>query len=140
MSRIDRLVAQHVEVIPEDILPGTLYVSERYRTATHLCCCGCGREVVTPLNPAKWRIREVDGQVSLSPSIGNWEFPCRSHYWIAAGRVDWAGAFSQDRIRAVQLRDRQDEEAWVHGSRGAPQGLLGRLVHWLREAWRRWTN
>ena len=140
MSRIDRLVAQHVEVIPEDILPGTLYVSKRYRTATHLCCCGCGREVVTPLNPAKWRVREVDGKVSLSPSIGNWEFPCRSHYWIAAGRVDWAGAFSQDRIRAVQLRDRRDEEAWVHESRGTPQGLLGCLAHWLREAWRRWMN
>ncbi|MDH2348718.1 DUF6527 family protein [Bradyrhizobium sp. SSUT77] len=22
----------------------------------HLCCCGCGREVVTPLAPAQWRL------------------------------------------------------------------------------------
>ena len=140
MSRIDRLVARHVELIPEEILPGVLYVSGRYRTATHLCCCGCGREVVTPLNPAKWRLREADGKVSLAPSIGNWGFPCQSHYWIEAGRVEWARAFSQDRIRAVQARDRRDEDVWVRDVQGNSRSPVRRLVHWTRKVWYHWMG
>ena len=140
MSRTDRLVTRHVEFIPEDLLPGVLYVSDRYQTATHLCCCGCGKEVVTPLNPAKWRLREAGGEVSLSPSIGNWEFPCQSHYWIEAGRVEWARAFSQDRIRAVQARDRRDEDAWVDDVQGNSRSLGRRLIHWVQNVWRRWMG
>lgn len=108
MTRAARLRVEHVELIPEDLEAGVLYLSRRYRTASHLCCCGCGREVVTPLSPAKWRLVERDGEVSLSPSIGNWSFPCRSHYWIAHGEVRWAGAMSASQIARVQARDRAD--------------------------------
>jgi Family of unknown function (DUF6527) len=32
-----------------------------------------------------------DGRsISLDPSIGNWGFQCRSHYWIKNNRVVWA--------------------------------------------------
>ena len=85
-----------------------LYISRRYATASHLCCCGCGREVVTPLNPAKWRLTESKGAISLSPSIGNWSFPCQSHYLIERGAVRWAGAMSRKQIAAVQNHDRID--------------------------------
>jgi len=30
------------------------------------------------------------GVVSLAPSIGNWSFPCNSHYWITGNEVRWA--------------------------------------------------
>lgn len=110
MSRQTQLQAEFVEFIPERLEPGKLYISRRYSTATHLCCCGCGLEVVTPLNPAKWRFTERKGKVSLYPSIGNWSFPCRSHYWITEGRVQWAGAMSPEMIAAVQSRDQRDAE------------------------------
>ena len=82
MTRRDELEARFVEFIPKDLDEGTLYISKRFRTASHLCCCGCGGKVVTPLNPAKWNLLEQDCTVSLSPSIGNGAFACRSHYWI----------------------------------------------------------
>lgn len=107
MTRINQLSPEFVEYIPEHPEPGVLYVSKRYATAAHLCCCGCGREVVTPLNPAKWHLKESSGTVSLFPSIGNWSFPCQSHYWIDGNRIRWAGAMTSDRIAAVQARDRR---------------------------------
>jgi hypothetical protein len=31
-----------------------------------------------------------DGKtISLDPSIGNWSFPCQSHYWITSSEVRW---------------------------------------------------
>ncbi|WP_373282870.1 DUF6527 family protein [Leeia aquatica] len=39
-----------------------------------MCCCGCGEKVITPLNPAKWHLLKEGGTVSLSPSIGNWNY------------------------------------------------------------------
>lgn len=110
MSRQTHIKAEFVEFIPERLEPGKLYVSRRYSTAAHLCCCGCGFEVVTPLNPAKWHLTESRGTVSLYPSIGNWSFPCKSHYWIAEGRIRWAGAMSPELIAVVQNRDRRDAE------------------------------
>lgn len=97
-----------VDFIPDTLESGVLYVSRRYSTASHLCCCGCGTEVVTPLNPAKWRLIEKNGMVTLTPSIGNWSFPCQSHYWVRDNRVQWAAAMAPEIIQAVQARDRRD--------------------------------
>ncbi len=116
--RLARLEAEFVEFIPEQLAPGVLYVSRRYSTAAHLCCCGCGLEVVTPLNPAKWQLSERGRGVSLSPSIGNWGFPCQSHYWIDGGQVRWAGAMSPAAISAVKARDRKDAKIYSRGRGG----------------------
>src|SRR5215813_9009199 len=112
MSRQTHLQAEFVEFIPDRLEPGNLYISRQYSTAVHLCCCGCGLEVVTPLNPAKWRLMESKGSVSLYPSIGNWSFPCQSHYWITKGRVEWAGTLSPERIAAIRSRDQRDAEIY----------------------------
>ena len=107
MSSISRLRPIMVETIPTRLQAGELYISKRYRTSVHLCCCGCGLEVVAPLNPAKWQLTEYrDGSVSLCPSIGNWSFPCRSHYWIERSRVRWSHAMSTFEIDRVRQRDR----------------------------------
>ena len=106
MNRLSQVRPDFVEFIPERLDRGVLYISRRYSTASHLCCCGCGLEVVTPLNPAKWRLAERAGAVSLTPSIGNWSFPCRSHYWIISNCVRWAGAMSPEMIAAAKARDR----------------------------------
>lgn len=108
--RQEHFTHELVEYIPERLEDGVLYVSHRYKTAVHKCACGCGEEVVTPLSPTDWSVRLEDGKVTLDPSIGNWSFACRSHYFIWAGEVVWARAMSQaliDRNRAVDARLRE---------------------------------
>ena len=70
---------------------GKIYVSIAYATAVHKCACGCGKEVVTPLSPTDWKLIFDGKTVSLDPSIGNWGFPCRSHYWVRNNRARMGG-------------------------------------------------
>lgn len=72
----------YVELIPGELKPGKLYISKKYNIAIHLCLCGCGEQVVTPLGDTGWSLSEKGDKVSLSPSIGNYNFPCKSHYII----------------------------------------------------------
>lgn len=109
----EELTLQFVEYIPERLLEGHLYISERYHTAVHLCCCGCGEEVVTPFTPADWQLRKVGDKVSLHPSIGNWNFACKSHYWIRGNRVMWAAALNSKQIKLVQEKDRRDKALFI---------------------------
>lgn len=141
--RIEKIESREVEFIPEQLDEGVLYVSRRYATAVHKCCCGCGQEVVTPLSPRDWRLMPGNGGVRLSPSIGNWSYPCRSHYWIWDGRVVWAEQWSPERIEAGRAREHAVREAYytaqdrrsVSPPRQLGPGLLVRLwnalVKWL---------
>lgn len=128
MTGASHLRPEFVEFIPDRLESGVLYISRRYATASHLCCCGCEREVVTPLNPAKWRITERAGKVSLTPSVGNWSFPCRSHYWINANCVQWASVMTPEIIQAVQARDRRDAELYVPKQQGWVRKIIGQLA------------
>lgn len=105
------LSPEFVEFIPEQLQERTLYVAAKYRTVVHLCCCGCGRKVVTPLSPASWKLTFDGVSVSLHPSIGNWNLPCKSHYWIERNRVKWAGTWTASRIEAGRAA-----EARAHAS------------------------
>lgn len=70
--------------MPEKLEDNKLYISEQYGCATHNCLCGCGRKTHTPLDgPLGWNlIKHDNGKVSLTPSISNYQFPCKSHYII----------------------------------------------------------
>lgn len=103
----------YVEVIPDQLEEGVLYICERYGTAIHKCCCGCGEEVVTPLSPVDWAVRREGETVTLSPSIGNWNFACRSHYLISNNRVIWARMLTPAQIERVKARDRADKELYI---------------------------
>lgn len=116
MSRITYLRPEFVEFMPSSFESGVIYVARRYATASHLCCCGCGLRVVTPLNPAKWSLSESSDAVSLQPSVGNWSFPCKSHYWIEDNKVLWAAAMSPAAIAAIRVSDRRDAERLVRES------------------------
>lgn len=129
MTRLYSVKHQYVEYIPERLNPGVLYISKRFKTASHLCCCGCGMKVVTPLNPAKWSLSDHGASVSLSPSVGNWNFACRSHYLIIRNHVRWAGQISQRQVDAVKRRDQIDVERHAAGK--------SVLTH-ISEAFRRW--
>lgn len=106
------LKPEFVEFIPEQIEDGTLYISETYATAVHKCCCGCGIKVVTPLSPTGWRMKVQGGQVSLYPSIGNWGFPCQSHYWIKRNAIEWSYQMSKSEIDAGRRQDVRIKEQY----------------------------
>ena len=45
MTRVSVIKHEFVDSIPAELVEGTLYISIRYATAVHRCCCGCGEEV-----------------------------------------------------------------------------------------------
>lgn len=122
-----------VEIIPEFLEPGILYYAPRYATAAHLCACGCGWEVITAIGPGHWRLYVTGGRVTLRPSIGNGSFPCRSHYFISNGHVNWASDYTNDMIAQARLRD--NPRAHVTAYQPAPIPTLWecvvRFVRWL---------
>lgn len=103
-----RIEPRFVDAIPNVLEARVIYVSMRYRTAVHSCVCGCGNEVVTPLSPAGWSILFDGETISMRPSIGNWSFPCQSHYWIEENAVRWARKWSKKQIREVRREDAAD--------------------------------
>lgn len=85
-------IIQHkfVEYIPNQVEQDVLYISIEYKTAVHLCICGCGNKVITPISPTDWELRFDGKSVSLSPSIGNWNYECKSHYFITRNKINYA--------------------------------------------------
>ena len=110
--RTQSLTPEYVDFIPNALEDGVLYISEKFKTATHCCCCGCGTKIVTPLRETEYRLIKRGGLVSLHPSIGNWNHPCQSHYWIRDNRVIWARTLSQEEIRAGRAYDDAVKEAY----------------------------
>jgi hypothetical protein len=106
------LTHEFVEHLPDQLEEGRIYVSIPFATVAHKCCCGCGNEIVTPLSPTGWKLTFDGKTVSLDPSIGNWSFPCRSHYWITRNRVRPARQWSQIEIELGRQRDRRVKQAY----------------------------
>ncbi len=101
-----KLKPEFVEFIPKDIEDDILYISIRFRTAVHLCACGCGNKTVTRFSPRDWKLTFDGKTVSLFPSIGNWSFPCQSHYWIKKNKVIWDRKWSKSKIRTNRYHDK----------------------------------
>jgi hypothetical protein len=112
-----KLKHQFVESAPSKLDDGVLYVSTKFRTVMHRCCCGCGNEVVTPLSPTDWKLTFDGVSISLSPSVGNWGLPCRSHYWIERNVARWAGDISDEKVAAIRDDDKRLKERY-YGKRG----------------------
>lgn len=119
MTRHTALTHEFVDYIPDDLKEGVVYVCIQFATVVHKCCCGCGREVVTPLSPTDWTLIFDGDTISLAPSIGNWSFPCRSHYWIRRDRVTWAPQLSAKQIEAGRAYDRLQKEEYFQSTKGA---------------------
>ncbi len=132
---------EFVEFIPDEIAPETLYVSIPYATAVHLCLCGCGERVVTPLSPTDWRLIFDGDSVSLHPSIGNWSFDCQSHYWIERNQVVWGDRWSREMIATGRARERRAKDQYYGEpiAVGDGTGSSTAAEHRLRPGWwRRW--
>lgn len=110
---------QFVEGAPKTLDPGVLYVSIRHKNVLHLCACGCGFEVVTPLAPHRWQLFFDGETVSLEPSVGNSSLPCRSHYFITNSEVDWHRPMTDKGIAWARKRDQLAVEG-AFGSAEAP--------------------
>jgi hypothetical protein len=91
--KITKLEPKFSTYIPnyEDMVDGELYISITFLSASHRCACGCGLETVTPLiDKDGWDISySPEKGVSLSPSIGNFQYPCKSHYFIKNNQIEW---------------------------------------------------
>ena len=107
-----RFELQHVKYMPKELLPGILYVSRAFETAAHLCACGCGSKIRTPLGPTEWSVEETAGGPTVRPSIGNWQKPCRSHYVIRRGEVRWGKQWSDDQVLAGRRAEERRRAAY----------------------------
>lgn len=116
---------EFVDEIPVDLDEGRLYISIRYRTAAHLCACGCGTKVVTPIKPPKWHLTYDGDTVTLWPSIGRWQLPCRSHYWIRRNQIIWAKPWTDKQIKEGREQDAEDlRQYYSDRTVGAPKGSI----------------
>jgi len=119
-----------VQYMPTKLEPGILYVAEQFKAAAHLCACGCGSIVRTPLN--RWTLIETEHGPSLDPSIGNWQEPCQSHYWIERGEVKWAPKWSPEQIDAGRLHEQQRLRAHFDALDRGRIGKLQKFWRWLK--------
>jgi hypothetical protein len=125
---------EFVEFIPDQLKNGTIYISIPYATVVHKCCCGCGTEVVTPLSPTDWTLVFDGESISLDPSIGNWSFACKSHYWIRRNRVRWAEQWSEERIKLARSHERAAKERYFDDLHSAEEKDTAKSA---RRFWRR---
>lgn len=126
-----RFRLQHVQYLPAVLEPRVLYVSEEFDIAMHLCACGCGSKVKTPLGPTEWSIEETAEGPTVRPSIGNWQQPCKSHYVIHRGEVVWSLKWSPERIEAGRRAEEARRMAY-YTSLYRKKGIFGRLLGFAR--------
>lgn len=140
--KVDRLKPHYLTQFPEQLQEGILYISEEFSLTAHKCCCGCQEDVVLKLGPAKWHLtKEPDSSVSLYPSVGNWKYACRSHYWIENNEVLDAGPMSAGTIKRVQRRDRVERQQYLEQYASATeqehQDGWKRITYAIQRGWRR---
>ena len=116
--------------MPASLEPGVLYISEEFETAAHLCACGCGSKIRTPLGPTEWQFSDDPEGPSLDPSVGNWQRPCRSHYWIDRGRIEWSTEWSAAQIAAGRAREQRRRERYYAVL--YPDRWWSRVWRWLK--------
>lgn len=95
-----------VHRIPPQIEEGVLYICLDCNVIIHKCACGCGEKVVLPLAPDHWQLY-YDGEVTLSPSIGNYQYTCKSHYFIRNSKVVWVDSEVKNKVHKKKKRKKK---------------------------------
>ena len=138
--KLFNIAPEFVDEIPGELDPGKLYVCCRYRAVKHLCACGCGIGVNTPLHPTGWTLICDGVSVSLWPSIGNWSEKCQSHYSFRNNEIHWASKQVKTQNTENQKSSRLGTRTilqWQHlfrnrsfyAERAAQSLILARLAH-----------
>ncbi len=135
-----KLKHEFVEFIPDQLDDGTIYISIHYATASHKCPCGCGNEIVTPLTPTDWTLLFDGVSIALDPSIGNWSFDCKSHYWIKKNRIIWAKKWSNEMIELNRKCDSQMKQNYYNETKNEEIEQIKSLQvskksSWLDKVW-----
>jgi hypothetical protein len=125
-----KIQLQRVKYIPKELKQGILYVSKEFSIAVHLCACGCGSKVRTPLGPTEWSIEQTGSGPSLSPSVGNWQESCQTHYWIHRGEIRWEEQWTPEQISTGRRREEQRRAAYYDARSPSPKEILHRF--WRR--------
>ncbi|CAL66566.1 DUF6527 family protein [Christiangramia forsetii] len=122
-----------VEYLPKDLEQGILYVSEEFGIAGHLCPCGCDNKIMTPLDPSEWSFKEITNKPTLYPSIGNWQLPCRSHYWITNGNIEWSYDWSEEEIIAGREAEARKRKAYYDDleAKQTKKSIFRRISNWF---------
>lgn len=126
-----KIKLEHVYYMPKKLKFGVLYVSTEFKTAAHLCACGCGAKIRTPLTSTEWSLKETDNGPTLYPSIGNWQQACQSHYWISQGEIKWDDKWSPEQI-AMGRRGEEERRRIHYGTvKSQDSGIMQKLWQWL---------
>jgi len=132
-----KIKLQRVHYMPKELKPGVLYVSEEFGAAAHLCACGCGSKIRTPLGPTEWNLEETDSGPTLRPSIGNWQQACQSHYWIYRGDILWSDKWTPEQIAAGRRSEEQRRGAYYDALDRRRNGFLQRFWCWVKRQLKR---
>jgi len=123
---------QRVEYMPAKLEPGILYVSEEFGTAAHLCACGCGIKIRTPLGPTEWAVEETAFGPTLWPSVGNWQHACKSHYMITDGEIIWSRQWSDEEVLAGRRNEEDRRIAYFESLPTKRLSILQKLWMWIK--------
>jgi len=130
---MDKITLLHVQYMPKELESGILYVSKEFEVAGHLCPCECGNKIITPLGYTEWTFSEFKNKATLYPSIGNWQLPCRSHYWITNGEIQWSYKWTEKQIEAGRRAEeiRRKEHYDKLNKKREKQSLFKLIKKWL---------
>ena len=81
------------------------------------------------MKPGWWSLRIQKEKVSIIPSIGNWNFPCRAHYWVSNNQIVWAEGWSKEEIEAGRIYDQYIREK--HFDEPSSEAFWRKLFKWL---------
>ncbi|MBW8016147.1 MAG: hypothetical protein FVQ82_08170 [Planctomycetes bacterium] len=123
---------ERVSYMPKELEPGVLYVSEEFGAVAHLCPCGCGSKIRTPLGSTEWSLKVTDKGPSLFPSIGNWQLPCKSHYWIKHGEIIWASSWTPEQVAAGRCNEEERRHAYYDVLDRKRYGIVRKLWSWIK--------
>ena len=77
-----------VETLPflNEMDDNVIYISDKYGISEHKCLCGCGFRVAMPISIREWSYKiDSKKRLSMHPSVGNYQYKCKSHYIIKKG-------------------------------------------------------
>lgn len=128
---------QAVERIPKLLSDGVVYHNEEFQLAALLCACGCGHRI-TLLVPDSHQVSSEGGLATIKPSIAVCDAPCKSHYFITAGNVEWLPAFTQGqasnlmRNQIARHASHDRRPSWIGTLRAALKRAAKRIGSLLR--------
>lgn len=130
---MERINLIKVHYLPKTLDEGILYVSEEFGVAGHLCPCGCKNKIITPLGNTEWSFEEDNNIPTLNPSIGNWQLPCKSHYWITNGFIEWSYPWTEKQILIGRIEEEKTRKEYYDNlaSKMKKKSIFRLFFDWL---------